>query len=63
MDGVAVVGCGTIGRIRATLASEHPGVGWLGVCDLSEELGKRLATDTSADFFTTDAATLIAGRK
>ena len=57
--GVAVVGCGTIGRIRATLAREHPGVGWLGLCDRNEEVGRRLVADTSADMFTTDAAELV----
>jgi myo-inositol 2-dehydrogenase/D-chiro-inositol 1-dehydrogenase len=58
--GVAIIGCGTIGRIRAVLARDHPGVGWLGLCDLDEDRGKRLASDTGADLATTDAAELIA---
>ena len=52
--GLAVVGCGTIGRIRAGFAQYYPGVEWLGLCDIKEDLGKKLAEDTQADFFTTD---------
>ncbi|MQA78687.1 MAG: gfo/Idh/MocA family oxidoreductase [Streptosporangiales bacterium] len=57
--GLAVVGCGTIGRIRAVLARQHPAVGWLGLCDRDEAVGRRLAADVGADFFTTDAAELV----
>ena len=35
--GLAIVGCGTIGRIRARIASDYPGVEWLGLCDINEE--------------------------
>ena len=52
--GLAIVGCGTIGRIRAELARDYPGVKWLGLCDIREDLGKTLAVDTNADFFTTN---------
>ena len=48
--GLAVVGCGTIGRIRTMLARNYPGVSWLGVCDLKENLAKKLAEDAQADF-------------
>lgn len=57
--GVAVVGCGTIGRIRAELARDHPGVGWLGLCDLDDRVGKQLADDTRADFYTNDLVELV----
>jgi myo-inositol 2-dehydrogenase/D-chiro-inositol 1-dehydrogenase len=57
--GLALVGCGTIGRIRALLAHDYPGVGWLGLCDIKEDLGKRLAKDSKADFFTTDYKELL----
>ncbi len=57
--GLAIIGCGTIGRIRAKYAREYPGVKWLGLCDINEDLGKRLAEDTKADFFTTNAEELI----
>ena len=38
--GLAVIGCGTIGRIRAEFARDYPGVKWLGLCDIKEDLGK-----------------------
>ncbi|MFH1489317.1 MAG: Gfo/Idh/MocA family oxidoreductase [Pseudomonadota bacterium] len=57
--GLAVVGCGTIGRIRAEYARDYPGIGWLGVCDVKEGLGKKLAEDAKADFFTTDYKELL----
>ena len=57
--GLAVIGCGTIGRIRAVLAREYPGVGWIGLCDIKEDIGKKLADDIDADFFTTDYNELI----
>ncbi|RMD95744.1 MAG: gfo/Idh/MocA family oxidoreductase [Alphaproteobacteria bacterium] len=57
--GLAVVGCGTIGRIRASLARDYPGVGWIGLCDLKSDIGQRLAEDVKADFFTTDFRELL----
>ncbi|HEX9855584.1 MAG TPA: Gfo/Idh/MocA family oxidoreductase [Acidimicrobiia bacterium] len=58
--GLAVIGCGTIGRVRAVLAREHPNIAWLGLCDTHEPTAKRLAADTGADFVTTDVADLLA---
>jgi predicted dehydrogenase len=58
--GVAIIGCGTIGRIRAQLAREHPAVTWLGLCDIDEEIGEHLAADTKADFVTNDFKELMA---
>lgn len=58
--GLAVVGCGTIGRIRAMLARDWPGVGWIGLCDINEPLGRRLAEDCRADFFTASFEELLA---
>ena len=57
--GLAIVGCGTIGRIRGMLAKEFPGVRWIGLCDINEEIGRRLAEDVGADFFTTDFNELL----
>ena len=37
--GLAIIGCGTIGRIRAELARDYPGVKWQGLCDVKEALG------------------------
>ena len=36
--GLAVIGCGTIGRIRSEFAKNYPGVGWIGLCDIKEDL-------------------------
>lgn len=58
--GLAVIGCGVVGRVRAKLAREYPGVGWLGLCDVREPAAKELATDVAADFVTTDVAELLA---
>ena len=58
--GLAVIGCGTVGRIRAVLAREYPGIGWLGLCDLDEPTLKTLADDVQADFATTDLGELLA---
>lgn len=58
--GLAIIGCGTIGRIRAELARETRAVGWLGLCDISDETGGKLAEDTNADFVTSDFRELLA---
>jgi myo-inositol 2-dehydrogenase / D-chiro-inositol 1-dehydrogenase len=58
--GLAIVGCGTIGRIRAELARAYPGVGWIGLCDIKSDIGDRLAKDVRADFYTSDFHELIA---
>lgn len=57
--GLAIIGCGTIGRIRAILARDYPGIGWIGLCDVNHELGERLKADSEADFFTTDMDELL----
>ena len=57
--GLAIVGCGTIGRIRAKFARQFPGVEWLGLCDEQESVGKQLVEDTNADFFTTSFEELV----
>lgn len=48
--GLAVVGCGTIGKIRAVFARDYPGVGWIGVCDINESLARKVAEETRAEF-------------
>lgn len=58
--GLAIIGCGTIGKIRAEFARDYPGVEWLGLCDINEKVGRKLADDTDADFFTTDYKELLA---
>ena len=58
--GLAIVGCGAIGRIRAIMARDYPGIDWIGLCDIDTELGKTLQNDTNADFFTDDYNKLLA---
>ncbi len=58
--GLAVIGCGTVGRIRAMLARDYPGIGWLGLCDIDEQRAKQLADDCGADYYTTDYNELLA---
>jgi predicted dehydrogenase len=58
--GLAVIGCGTTGRIRASIAKQYPGIEWLGLCDRKREVGSRLAEELGADYFTTEASELIA---
>ncbi|MBL6958243.1 MAG: Gfo/Idh/MocA family oxidoreductase [Rhodospirillales bacterium] len=57
--GLAIIGCGTVGRIRAEFARDYPGIKWLGLCDLREDLGLKLKEDAKADFFTTDFQELV----
>ena len=57
--GLAVVGCGVVGRIRATLAKDFPGIGWIGLSDMNERIGQNLKDDIDADYFTTDFRELV----
>src|SRR3989339_2083805 len=61
--GLAVVGSGAIGKIRAAFARDYPGVGWIGICDINESLAKKLAEETKADFYTTDYKELLKRRE
>jgi predicted dehydrogenase len=53
--GVAVIGAGTIGTLRAELAGSHPRVGYLSVCDTDTGKRDRLADRCAADAIATDA--------
>jgi predicted dehydrogenase len=57
--GLAVVGCGNVGRIRAMIAKEYPGIDWIGLCDLNETLGQELLEDCEGDLFTTSHEELL----
>jgi predicted dehydrogenase len=57
--GLAIIGAGAIGRIRAMLACEHPSVGWLGLCDRDAAVADQLGADAGADFVSCDADELI----
>jgi myo-inositol 2-dehydrogenase/D-chiro-inositol 1-dehydrogenase len=58
--GLAIIGCGVVGGVRAQLAREYAGIDWLGLCDIREPAAKQLAADVEADFVTTDTAELLA---
>ncbi|HCO99969.1 MAG: hypothetical protein CL573_04270 [Alphaproteobacteria bacterium] len=52
--GVAVIGCGRIGGLRANLSAAHPGVNFLALSDRSRTRADVLAQKTGADLVTTD---------
>ena len=58
--GLAVIGAGSIGTLRAQIAHRHPCVDFLVVCDVIEEKAQALAEACGADAWSTDAAELIA---
>ena len=49
--GIAVVGAGRIGTLRARLAAKHPSVGFLAVSDLDSSRAKALAEESGADMY------------
>jgi threonine dehydrogenase-like Zn-dependent dehydrogenase len=58
--GIAVVGSGRIGTLRARLAAKHPAIRFLVVSDEKVENAKALADLTGADFYSTDNNEVIA---
>ena len=48
--GIAVVGAGRIGTLRARLAAKHPSVGFLAISDINKDNARALAEKTNADF-------------
>ena len=50
--GIAVIGSGRIGTLRARLAAKHPAVSFLAVSDLDPARARSLAEQTAADFHT-----------
>lgn len=57
--GVAVVGCGRMGRLRASLAAVHPAVSFLGVSDADRSRARGLAEKAGAQFHSDDNLELI----
>ncbi len=57
--GIAVIGAGRIGSLRAQLAAEHPAVGFLAVSDLDLGRAKTLAGKVAASCFSTDTLEII----
>jgi predicted dehydrogenase len=58
--GLAVIGSGRIGTLRAKLASKHPSVKFLAVSDIDINQAKKLAEATGADFYSTNNDEVIA---
>jgi predicted dehydrogenase len=52
--GIAVIGCGRIGSLRAKLAAEHPAVRFVGVADRDPARARALADKVGAQFSTAD---------
>lgn len=52
--GIAVIGSGRIGTLRATMSRQHPGVSFLAVADKQKHKADILAQRVGADFVTTD---------
>ena len=50
--GIAVIGAGRIGTLRARLSAKHPAVKFLAIADLEPARAAALAKTTSADFHT-----------
>ena len=58
--GIAVVGSGRIGTLRARLAAKHPAVRFLAVSDKDPAQAKKLAELAGADFYSADNDEVIA---
>lgn len=58
--GIAVVGSGRIGTLRARLAAKHPSVDFLAISDADPVKAKALAEQTGAAFYSTDNDEVIA---
>ncbi|RPI47387.1 MAG: gfo/Idh/MocA family oxidoreductase [Betaproteobacteria bacterium] len=58
--GVAVVGAGRIGTLRARLAAKHPSVGFVAISDLDKDRARSLAAQTGADHYSNDNLEVIA---
>ncbi|MGZ9006177.1 MAG: Gfo/Idh/MocA family protein, partial [Burkholderiales bacterium] len=61
--GIAVVGSGRIGTLRARLAAKHPSVGFLAVSDFDPQRARKLAGETNADFHSGDNHAAIERRE
>ena len=58
--GIAVIGSGRIGTLRAVMAAAHPAVHFLAVTDRDPERAKKLAARTGAQFHSADNLAAIA---
>lgn len=58
--GIAVIGSGRIGTLRARLAAKHPSVGFLAIADRDPARAQALAEQAGADFHSGDNNEVIA---
>lgn len=58
--GIAVIGAGRIGTLRARLAAKHPSVKFLAIADQDISKAKALAETCGADFYSADNDEVIA---
>ena len=58
--GIAVIGAGRIGTLRARLAAKHPSVQFLAIADQDISKAKALAETCGADFYSADNNEVIA---
>ena len=58
--GIAVIGAGRIGTLRARLATKHPSVEFLAIADQDISKAKALAETCGADFYSADNDEVIA---
>jgi myo-inositol 2-dehydrogenase/D-chiro-inositol 1-dehydrogenase len=58
--GLAIVGAGRIGQIRAEIAAKHPNVGWIGIAEMRADRAAEVAKQVRADFCTDDYRQLLA---
>ncbi|MFZ9364167.1 MAG: Gfo/Idh/MocA family oxidoreductase, partial [Arenimonas sp.] len=58
--GLAIIGAGRVGLIRAELAARHPSVGWIGIAEINPERGEIVREKCGGDFVTTDYKELLA---
>jgi len=58
--GIAVIGAGRIGSMRARLAAQHPAVNFIAVADTNPEAAQTLATTAGAQFASGDNRQAIA---
>jgi myo-inositol 2-dehydrogenase/D-chiro-inositol 1-dehydrogenase len=57
--GLAIVGAGRVGLIRAELAARHPEVEWIGIAEKNPERAKLVAERVKAEFVTSDFRELL----
>src|SRR3990167_4221942 len=58
-SGVAVIGSGRMGTLRANLVSTYPSTRFVGVADIADDAAQKLGKSVNANVITTDIDALI----